>query len=115
MSGLTYAARMATALPLFAPDIERTLLPRKRATQLPPRAFTDPDVHAWELEHVFRRGWIGACHVNQVSERGQYVMVEVVPTEVVRVRRAVVRGGERTVTDTVRREQIELARDGKDA
>src|SRR3954453_13479682 len=43
------------------------------------------------------------------------VGVEVEPIEVVRGRRAVVRGGERTVTDTVRREQIELARDGKDA
>jgi hypothetical protein len=31
-----------------------------------------------------------------------------VPTEVVRVRRAVVRGGERTVIDTVRREQFEV-------
>src|SRR3954465_9860281 len=36
--------------------------------------------------------------------------VEVVPTEVVRIRRVVVRGGERIVTDTVRREQIEVER-----
>src|SRR3954452_8677538 len=49
-----------------------------------------------------------------LHEERPVVGVEVVPTEVVRVRRAVVRGGERTVTDTVRREQIELARDGKD-
>jgi len=50
-----------------------------------------------------------------LHEERPVVGVEVVPTEVVRVRRAVVRGGERTVTDTVRREQIEFARDGKDA
>ena len=43
-----------------------------------------------------------------LHEERPVVGVEVVPTEVVRVHRAVVRGGERTVTDTVRREQIEV-------
>jgi len=43
-----------------------------------------------------------------LHEERPVVGVEVVPTEVVRVRRAVVGGGERTVTDTVRREQIEV-------
>jgi len=43
-----------------------------------------------------------------LHEERPVVSVEVVPTEVVRVRRAVVRGGRRTVTDTVRREEIEL-------
>ena len=43
-----------------------------------------------------------------LHEERPVVGVEVVPTEVVRVRRAVVRGGERTVTDTVCREQIEV-------
>ncbi len=45
-----------------------------------------------------------------LREERPVVGVEVVPTEVVRVHRAVVRGGERTVTDTVRREQIEVER-----
>ena len=63
-------------LPLSADDVELTLLPLERATQLPPRAFTDPDVLAWELEHVFRRGWIGACHIDQLAGRGRFVMVE---------------------------------------
>ena len=40
--------------------------------------------------------------------RRHVVRATVVPTEVVRVRRAGVRGGERTVTETVRREQIEV-------
>jgi Rieske 2Fe-2S family protein len=63
-------------LPLPADEVERTLQPLTRATQLPPRAFTDPAVLDWELEHLFRRGWIGVCHVDQVRERGQYVMAE---------------------------------------
>src|SRR3954453_15782407 len=43
-----------------------------------------------------------------LHEERPVVGVEVVPTEVIRVRRAVVRGGERTVTETVRREQLEV-------
>jgi glycine betaine catabolism A len=73
---------VAPTLPLPADDVARTLLPLERASQLPPRSFTDPGVLAWELEHVFRRGWIGACHVDQVRERGQYVMVELGPESV---------------------------------
>ena len=63
-------------LPLTADDVERTLLPLERATQLPPQAFTDPAVLEWELEHLFRSTWVCACHTDQVRERGQFVMVE---------------------------------------
>ena len=45
-----------------------------------------------------------------LHEERPVVSVEVVPTEVVRIYRAVVRGGERTVTDRLRREQIEVER-----
>jgi uncharacterized protein (TIGR02271 family) len=45
-----------------------------------------------------------------LHEERPVVGVEVVPTEVVRVHRAVIRGGERTVVDTVRKEQIEVER-----
>ena len=45
-----------------------------------------------------------------LREERPVVGVEVVPTEVVRVQRTLVRGGVRTVTDTVRREQIEVER-----
>ena len=67
---------MGPNLPLSADEVELTLLPLERATQLPPRSFTDPGVLAWELEHVFRRGWIGACHIDQLAGRGRYVMIE---------------------------------------
>lgn len=64
-------------LPLAAADVERTLLPLERATQLPQAAYLDPAVLAWELEHLFRHRWVCAGHVDQVRERGAYVMVEV--------------------------------------
>jgi Rieske 2Fe-2S family protein len=67
----------AVAVPPLAPDdLELTRRPLERATQLPGAAFTDPDVLAWELEHVFRREWICAGHASQVSEPGQYLTVE---------------------------------------
>src|SRR5690349_4658816 len=45
-----------------------------------------------------------------LHEERPVVGVEVVPTELVRIRRAVVRGGRRAVTDTERRERPELER-----
>jgi len=45
-----------------------------------------------------------------LHEERPVVGVEVVPTEVVRVHRAVIRDGARTVTDNVRREQVEVER-----
>src|SRR3954453_5725668 len=50
-----------------------------------------------------------------LREERPVVGVEIVPTEVVRVRRTVVRGGQRTVTDTVRREQIEVTHEDEGA
>jgi Rieske 2Fe-2S family protein len=65
------------SLPLCAAEIERTVLPLERATQLPARAFTDPAVLEWERANLFRSGWVCAGHTEQVSQRGQYVHVDV--------------------------------------
>src|SRR4051812_24245020 len=64
-------------LPLHAADIERTLAPLEHATMLPGAAFTDPDVLDWERANLLRRGWVCAGHVEQVSERGHYVRIDV--------------------------------------
>ena len=52
--------------------LARTLAPLERATQLPAQAFLDPEVLAWEREHVFS-GWICAGHVGALSERGAFL------------------------------------------
>jgi Rieske 2Fe-2S family protein len=65
------------SLPLCAAEIERTRLPLEQATQLPGAAFTDADVCEWERANLFQRGWVCAGHVEHVSERGQYVHVDV--------------------------------------
>ena len=63
-------------LPLSIGELQRTREPLERATALPQAAFTDPRVLDWELEHVFMGGWICVGHVDQVRERGDYLMVE---------------------------------------
>jgi Rieske 2Fe-2S family protein len=62
--------------PLAAAALELTCRPLEAATQLPGAAFTDPAVLDWELEHVFRREWVCAGHVDQVRERGAFLTVE---------------------------------------
>ena len=68
---------MTVPLPLSAAEIERTRVPLERATQLPGAAFTDPDVLEWERANLFRGGWVCVGHVDQVRERGQYLMLDV--------------------------------------
>ena len=63
-------------LPLSIGELQRTREPLERATALPQAAFTDPRVLDWEVEHVFMGGWICVGHVDQVRERGDYLMVE---------------------------------------
>ena len=64
-------------LPLSADAVQLTRLPLERATQLPAAAFTDPAVLNWEIEALFQGGWICVGHVDQVNERGKFVMVEI--------------------------------------
>jgi Rieske 2Fe-2S family protein len=70
------AAAEAT-LPLSIRDLERTREPLERATMLPGAAFTDPRVLEWELDSLFRGGWICVGHVDQVRERGDFLMAEI--------------------------------------
>jgi Rieske 2Fe-2S family protein len=69
--------RKGMELPLLAADVERTRLPLEQATQLPRAAFTDAAVLEWELASFFRGGWVCAGHANQVSQRGDYLTLEI--------------------------------------
>jgi phenylpropionate dioxygenase-like ring-hydroxylating dioxygenase large terminal subunit len=64
-------------LPLSIRDLERTRKPLERATMLPGPAFTDPRVLEWELESIYRGGWVCVGHVDQVRERGDFLMAEI--------------------------------------
>jgi glycine betaine catabolism A len=64
-------------LPLSIRELQRTREPLERATMLPGAAFTDARVLDWELDSLFRGGWICVGHVDQVRARGDYVMIEI--------------------------------------
>jgi Rieske 2Fe-2S family protein len=64
-------------LPLSIRELQRTREPLERAAALPGAAFTDPRVLQWELENIFMAGWISVGHVDQVRERGDYLMIEI--------------------------------------
>jgi phenylpropionate dioxygenase-like ring-hydroxylating dioxygenase large terminal subunit len=66
----------AFPFPLTVEAVERTRRPLERATQLPREAFTEPAVLGWELEHLFRGGWLCAGHAGQLSESGAFLTVE---------------------------------------
>jgi glycine betaine catabolism A len=67
---------MTPALPLDSAQVSETLRPLEQATMLPPAAFTDPAVLAWELENLFCDGWICLGHISQVDEPGKFLMRE---------------------------------------
>ena len=79
--------RGRTSLDLDPGAIEATLQPVERATMLPPRAFVDPGVLEWEIEHVFG-GWICMGHVSAIAEPGDYLMREIGPSGVFAIRGA---------------------------
>jgi hypothetical protein len=37
------------------------------------RVYSDPDVFAAELEHIFTRGWVFVGHTSEIPQPGDYV------------------------------------------
>ncbi len=78
---------------------------------LPGAAYTDPDVLAWELRHVFAGGWVAAAHVGALPEPGSQVAVAVGDASAV-----LVRGDDGTIrafANTCRHRGHELLRVGE--
>ena len=67
---------MVGRMPFSAEELEPTLRPLPDAWQLPPRAFTDEAVAAWELEHLFLGGWACAGHAGALDGRGAFLTRE---------------------------------------
>ncbi len=53
---------------------------------LPPDAYCNPEIHALEIERIFRAGWIAIGRADEVRKPGSYVAREVVGTPVAMVR-----------------------------
>jgi Rieske 2Fe-2S family protein len=63
--------------PFTAEELAPTRRPLLSASMLPPRAFADEDVAAWEAEHLFLGGWVCAGHAEPASQRGRFVTREI--------------------------------------
>ncbi|MEM7010483.1 MAG: aromatic ring-hydroxylating dioxygenase subunit alpha [Verrucomicrobiota bacterium] len=51
-------------------------LPLEEATTLPKEAFLSDEFFAWEVENVFRPGWMCVAHISQLPEKGDFINVE---------------------------------------
>ncbi|MFQ5494582.1 MAG: aromatic ring-hydroxylating dioxygenase subunit alpha [Phycisphaerae bacterium] len=76
---------------LHAYDVD---LPLARASTIPSAFYTDPRIHSLERRHVFGRTWQWAGRIDQVSEAGHYLTLDIAgePILVVRGRDGVLRG-----------------------
>src|ERR1700741_4063484 len=62
--------------PFTAEELAPTRLPLLEASLLPARAYTDPDVAAWEAENLFLGGWVCVGHAGALEGRGQFLTVD---------------------------------------
>ncbi|HYI22887.1 MAG TPA: aromatic ring-hydroxylating dioxygenase subunit alpha [Candidatus Limnocylindrales bacterium] len=72
--------------PLSAADVAATRQPVDRASLLPPRAFHDPEVFAFEQQAWFARTWLCVGREEDVPMPGTYVLVDIAGEGVIVVR-----------------------------
>ena len=60
--------------PFTAAEIEAVRRGFRGAALLPARAYHDPEVYAWEVEHVFFRDWIVVGREEEVAEPGTFML-----------------------------------------
>ena len=63
--------------PFTEAELAETRRPLLEATQLPPRAYVDEEVAAWEAEHLFLGGWVCIGHAQPLASRGAFVTREI--------------------------------------
>ena len=59
--------------PFTEAELAETRRPLLEASQLPPRAYVDEEVAAWEAEHLFLGGWVCVGHAQPLASRGAFV------------------------------------------
>lgn len=67
-------------------EIANISAPLSRATTLPPKCYTDPEVFERERTALFHREWICVARAEQLPDAGDYLCVDVVGQPVIVVR-----------------------------
>jgi phenylpropionate dioxygenase-like ring-hydroxylating dioxygenase large terminal subunit len=55
-------------------------------TTLPPDAYCNPEIHALEVEHIFKAGWIAIGRADEVAEAGSFLTREIVGEPIAMIR-----------------------------
>jgi glycine betaine catabolism A len=72
--------------PFTQAELAETRRPLLEATQLPPRAYVDEQVAAWEAEHLFLGGWVCVGHAQPLATRGRFVTRQIADESLLFVR-----------------------------
>lgn len=59
--------------PFTAEELAAVLASEGRGAHLPVRAYLDPDVAAWEAEHVWAAGWVCVTSTAHLARRGDHL------------------------------------------
>lgn len=77
---------MTIVAPAAPTELAAELAARVPGRPLPARFYTDPEVHAADLEQIFGRQWFLAATSAELPEPGDYVTIEVGPRSVIVIR-----------------------------
>lgn len=67
---------------------EQAAMPLEESRALPAQTYWDPEFHAYELEHIWRKDWICLGRVEEVPEKGSYRSFELAGEPLMMVRGA---------------------------
>jgi phenylpropionate dioxygenase-like ring-hydroxylating dioxygenase large terminal subunit len=76
----------ASSIGLSAEQVAAVRAPLARASLLPSKVYSDPQIFELERERIFGRTWMQVCHVSQIPETGSYVARNLVGEAVIAIR-----------------------------
>ncbi len=60
--------------------------PLEQATAMPPEIYHDPEIHALELDRIFRRDWLCAGRAESIPKKGDYFTYRIVDQPIIVMR-----------------------------
>ncbi len=79
-------SKTGDAIGLEAAEIQAVRLPLERASLLPAKVYSDPEIFRLERDRIFARNWMPVCHVSQLAQPGAFVARKLVNEPVIAVR-----------------------------
>ncbi|MDG2404421.1 MAG: aromatic ring-hydroxylating dioxygenase subunit alpha [Paracoccaceae bacterium] len=93
-------------------DFSNCILPADQASSLPPSCYTSEDVTNAEIEHIFRKSWIGVGRADILASAGDYITLDIAGQNIILLRDK--KGSLRAFANVCRHRNARLV-DGKGA